>query len=116
MEPSVVVRDESAFGIDIEAWYYDISFVFEVEAFDVDGVEEGLDVVRDVGAGFFVKGFDDVFDRRLDFFTFPDGFDHIEDAVVVAGGDVFDGKEEVWARGMEFCNAESDCLGGPNSS
>lgn len=116
VEPGIVVGDECAFGIDVETRDYDVSFVLEIEAFDMDGVEEGLDVIRDVGARFFVEGIDNVFYCCLNFLPFPDGFDQVEDAVVVASGDVFDGEEEVWAGRVEFCYSEGDCLGGPNTS
>jgi len=84
VEPDVVIEDELAIGIDVEAWDIDIPFGFEVEAFELYQFEEGFDVASDFGAAVVGKGFDNIFGDVLCVIALPDGFDHHEDAIIIA--------------------------------
>lgn len=100
--------DKLAVGVDIEAWDFDIPFLFEFEAFDVARVEESLDVVTDFVAGIFIKGFSDIFYKVLCFSALPNSFDRVQDRGFIASFEAFERKEEVRLGGVEFCNSEGD--------
>jgi hypothetical protein len=109
VEPNIVIKDELAISIDIEAWDLDIPFGFEVEAFDVCQVNEGLYAVSDSRAVILGKGLNNVFNDVLCIYGLPNGLYHSENAGVIAHFETFDCEEEVWMGGVQFCDLEGDC-------